>query len=125
MTAKTYDLDLNNAAGYLLLQILVSPGWAGEDRALLYRAGQLLERPDFEFEDRPAGPAASASQADQRAASQALEAWGKSPHVISNVTEKQRDACKKATEHVMQKGGVGASTTLNRILRTLGLAPED
>ena len=121
----THRLDLDRAAAYLLLQILVSPGWAGDDRVLLYRAGQLLERAEFEFPDRPTGPAKDAPPTAQKQAGLDLEAWGKQPSPIEDVTEKQRDACKKAVEHVAKQGAVGASTTLNRLMRTLGLAPEE
>lgn len=120
-------LELNYGAINLLKQVLSSLGWYTETSDA-YRAGQLLESPEFELPRPPHDQVLSGSpevRAEQQAAAErAALAWVRTK-VSLECTEKQRETMKRCVESFMKKGGLPAGEVTNRILDQLGLAPTD
>jgi hypothetical protein len=116
---KTHSLTLNNGAIHHLAQFLATPG-ALTDAADLFRAGQLLEEQLAELptpEEIPAGT-------EHFEAVKLVRSWQRLGENIVEVTERQRETCKKAANEIIKKG-IGAGPGVNCLLKQLGLAPED
>lgn len=114
-----HKLTLNNGAIHHLAQFLAVPG-ALTDPADLYRAGMVLEE---KLSDLPK-PDEIPEGTDQLKAVDLVRAWQRKGEHVIELTEKQRDTCKKAVQEVIKKG-VGASPAIVCLLKQLGLAPED
>ena len=114
-----HALTLNNGAIHHLAQFLATPGVLTES-ADLFRAGQLLEEKLAELpmpEKIPDGT-------DHFDANKRVRAWQRSGSNIVEVTERQRETCKKAMTEIIKKG-IPAGPGVNCLLKQLGLAPED
>lgn len=114
-----HTLTLNNGAIHHLAQFLAAPG-ALTDPADLYRAGAILEE---KLADLPK-PEELPKDVDQLKAVELVRAWQRKGEHVIELTEKQRDTCKKAVQEVIKKG-VGAGPAMLCLLKQLGLSPED
>ena len=110
---KTHTLKLLRGSLYQLVQILATPG-TFTSPADLYRAGELLEAPELDLKDAPKEGTPVEKQRE----------WGM-VEVDLVVTERQREVCKKGVEYHVGKGGLPSGRYTNRLMRELGLAPED
>ncbi len=104
-----HALNLTNGAIEALKQTLGSPGWY-DTPSLAYRAGQILEMPEFDITAPPIEEAAAL--------------WRKQPVTIS-LSEKLRDTAKKCIEAYLKKGSFSITKDAMVLMRELGLAPED
>lgn len=111
--SKTHDLNLDRGAINLLMVMLQGHSWY-DTPADAYRAGEVLELPEF---DDPAKPAETATQAEKKE-------YLLRPVTIT-VGEKQRDTLKRCVDTHAKKGFFGPSKHANRLLRELGLAPTE
>lgn len=105
-------LQLDRGSIRLLGQVLNSAGWS-TTTSDSYRAGELLESPEFELPKPPAEQDESAALAWTRV------------HVELPISAKQRETARKAVEHFVLKAALTNGRHTNLLLRALGLAPED
>jgi hypothetical protein len=119
MTAPKHSITLNNGAMHHLASFLATPG-ALTDAADLYRAGQMLE--DY-FSDLPMPPEHN-KNTDEITAVKNVRAWQKQGAFVFELSERKRETCKKAIQHVIGKG-VGSGPAMVCLLKQFGLALEE
>ena len=115
----THSLTLNFGGVHHLAQILATPGLL-TDVGDLYRAGEILEE---KLTDLPK-PAEFREKVDQLEGEKIIRAWQRSSEFVLELSERQRDTCKKALSEIIKKG-IGAGPAANCLIKQFGLAPED
>lgn len=115
MAKKTHILKMTNGSLVILNGYLSSDKWAGNAKDL-YRAGELMTKFEETVDAMP----------DPNSDLENHKEWVRTPFEME-VSEKQRETCKKATEEaIKRKEKVHASgIMLNPLLLTLGLAGSD
>jgi hypothetical protein len=114
-TSRT--LDLNLGAVRLLAQVLAQLGWYTETSDA-YRAGAVLEMPELDTGQAPTGPNGSPAGDDL------VVPWLRQPRSIA-ISDKQRETCRRCVAHHLAKGALPPGPYTNRLIRALGLAPEE
>lgn len=115
---KAFTLDLNRGAARLLAHMLSQPGWC-KDTSDSYRAGVLLENDTLEVGRLPK------NEKGDDAGEDAINHWLKASHPTFELTEKQRDTCKRCIEHHLKGGAVHITVFTVHLQRAFGLTPED
>jgi hypothetical protein len=118
-------LKLHQQSLHLLRSILATPGWAKTTKEI-YLGGRLLAdtlpEPDTSWVKVPAQ--LQAMTTEERTAYRAQDKAWAGTEVEIEISDAERDICRKAIEKLSETGELGTSQYLFRLLEVFGFKPE-
>ena len=119
MTPVSHKLELTRGSLRFLHQMIAAPGWAKTIQDIML-GGKLLAETLPPFEAVPEKRnTETPTDYDKR-----VKAWNAEAAAVFEITEKDREACKRALEHFAREGAIPPNEHSAKLLAAFGYAAE-